>query len=470
MKFDWTEKRLWTLSPRVTTLLDGLDRKITATVVFIPRRFREEPDYENARLCKRLLEQFADESPNFEFEYIDLGRAPTSWDLVKEKFKLTENDLPCVVFAADDRKEVISFDSIYVMEPSRDVDVGFSHSYKGETRFASAIMTLQGRKMPRVYFTTGHGELSLRKNLAGLADQLRANYLEPITCPDLPRQPVPNDCAALLVIGPTTPVDDEELTGIADYLARRNGSMYIGVSPGANTGLDSLLAQFGVVLDDDVVVDESTGRKSLSVQAVPDAWHEVTKSLAGLRVIFEGARSIQILPPPPGPAARMATRAEAILMTDAKAYGETDVKRLSTSMQSEFNSDDDIKRVGGLALAVAYEKSAPRTPYGPPPPEQSGPKTRLIVVGSASHMLSTSLLGLPVAPQPGNVCVCFESVKWLAQTEDPIQIEPLDLDVRTLDKLAGDKVARAGLFWILVIGLPLGLLVCGGVVWLFRRA
>ena len=76
-----------------------------------------------------------------------------------------------------------------------------------------------------------------------------------------------------------------------------------------------------------------------------------------------------------------------------------------------------------------------------------------------------------LAPAPyGNVTFFMRSVKWLAQTKEPIQIPPVDLDRRMLDRLQDNESAKVALFWTLVFGLPLALLLVGGVVWLFRRA
>ena len=467
MKFDWTENRLWTISQRVTALLADLDTPVTATVIFDPRPFTGGLDHRNAEYCKRLLEQFDEASEKFTFEFIDLEHAPSSRTLALEKFELKPEDLPCVVFQKGDRKEIVSFDAIYTLEPSRDVSIGFKHGYKGEAQFASAILTLQGRTMPKVYFTTGHGEMSIEgQDLFGIARQLLDNYIEPKTCPDLSQQPVPDDCAALIIVRPETPFRPQELTRIADYLEKRKGSLYLGVDPNVDVGLNDFLSRYGMILDDDIVVDVSAGGKRLVVEGLPVPGHEITRHIQDLGITLAPARSIQILTPPPMPGARMTPTAEPLVVTREQAYGETDIKKLR---QTQFVPGQDFKRPGGLVLVAAFEQRQTRSPYDPPAPEEEGPHARIIVVGSAKLMLpqpTESGWALPA----GNVKLFFESIKWLAQVDLLIQLEPLDVTERQLDKLEKDPNAPAPLFWILVFALPVALLICGGVVWLFRRA
>ena len=462
VKFDWTEKKQWTLSDRVKTLMAGLDRQITATVVFYPRG---DVDYENSEISKRLLEQLADSSPNFTFEYVDLSRSPDSWKAVRDKFGIGQQDVPCVVFVAGDRKEIVTFDSLFNIEPSMEEGGERKAGYKGETRFASTIMTLQGRIMPRIYFTTGHGEYTLEKDMKDVVEELRANYLDAKPCPDLTRNPLPEDCAALFVVGATRPFAADEVRRIGDYLTQRKGSLYVGVEPTAATGLDGLLASYGIVLDDDVVIDMSSGRKSFSVDAKP-LYGEITRDLQNERIHFEGVRSIQILPMPPGPSGRSESQADPILITSNSVYGETNLEQVKNEGASSYEEGQDIRRQGGLVLAATYEKSQDSAQTIP----EEGRRARLTIVGSGSYMLTTDYFGVPITPSYGNVQFFLRTVKWLAQTKDPIQIKPRDLDRRMMDKLANDKPASEALFWILVVGMPVVLVITGGIVWLFRRA
>ena len=82
------------------------------------------------------------------------------------------------------------------------------------------------------------------------------------------------------------------------------------------------------------------------------------------------------------------------------------------------------------------------------------------------HMLPGAMWAAPY----GNVAFFLEALKWLAQTEDPIQVKPLDLDFRPLDRLPTDQNVLIALFPALIFAVPVLLLACGCVVWLFRRA
>ncbi len=483
MKFDWTEKNLWTLTPRVKDIVGNLDRKVEAAVLFVPREWmpgQPSPDYEILDLTKRILDQFADGSENFSYELVDLMRSPQAWEGVQRKFGVQETDLPCVVFSSEGRKEVVRFDSIYALESTAGAAGGWRKSYKGESRFASAILTLQGRVMPVVYFTVGHGEQTLDRGpmgIAAIADQLRANYVDVRECPDLTKNPVPEDCAALMIIGVQSPFAREEVLHIGEYLDQRKGSLYVGVAPMVmdpkdqhvhalvDTGLESLLGGYGIVLDNDLVVED--GLSSVSVS--PQTWHAIAQGMGKTRVVLRESRSIQMLPAAPSSTGRDPEPALPLLLTSEAAYGETDFRQVLEDRVSEFDEGVDIRRPKGLALAVVLERYPLRPAYDPVATNEETQPTRVVVVGNVSYMLP---VGTPmgVLPAPyGNMDFFMRCVKWLVRTTDLVQVEPLNLDVRMMDKLAQDTEVSSGPFWLLVVGLPLVVILTGLVVWLFRR-
>lgn len=458
VQWDWTAKRQWTLSDRVKGLLGNLDREVTATVVFVPRM---QGDWEKDELTRRMLQQFASYSPTkFKFEYVNIADHPESYTLAKKKFDLKDEDIPCVVFSIPDgRKEIVSFSSIIAWTASTQGGGNYSMNYEGESRFASAVLTLQGRKPAAVYFTTGHGELGLSRELTDIAEQLRTNFMEARACPALTREPVPDDCTALFIVGPETPFAPEELRRISDYLRDRKGSLYVAVAPGADPALETLLGPYGIAFENDVVLSLSSG---LQVEAIPDPSQEVTRSLGTLAVVLSAPRSLNV-----GPIGGMGRpQATPLLKAGEDAYGETDLAGLYRGeAPPSFDPKKDLKPQGGLVLAAAYEETEmPMNPMAPPPPKK-GPVTRIIVVGDSAYMLPR----LGGALTAGNLRFFFESAKWLSQTAEPISVKPLDLEEPRLDVLQGQTGSSKYIFVISVIGVPLALLIAGGVVWLIRR-
>ena len=114
------------------------------------------------------------------------------------------------------------------------------------------------------------------------------------------------------------------------------------------------LREFGVVLDDDIVIDEASHFwTDISAPAVTDYnRHEVTRDLP--LTFFPGARSLS-----PTPRAVPGTSVRPVINSSKKSYGGTNRER------AEFNPDKDK---AGTADADGGRQPAPGVRRAPPKP------------------------------------------------------------------------------------------------------
>jgi ABC-type uncharacterized transport system involved in gliding motility auxiliary subunit len=102
-------------------------------------------------------------------------------------------------------------------------------------------------------------------------------------------------CAVLVVAGPKVPLLPLEVDTIRAYLAAGGNALFM-LDPFVRTGLEPVILEYGIVVDDDIVIDEASHFwADVSSPAVSDYnRHQVTRDLP--LTFFPGARSLSPTP------------------------------------------------------------------------------------------------------------------------------------------------------------------------------
>jgi ABC-type uncharacterized transport system involved in gliding motility auxiliary subunit len=139
-------------------------------------------------------------------------------------------------------------------------------TFKGELVFTSAILNVIDSRRYKAYLVQGHNELNPEDDsingfskMAGLFQQLNIQT-EKFS---LGKAGVPSDCDLLMLAGPGSRLSPEELTALNRYL-EQGGRLFLLLNNRGRTGLESLLANWGVRVGDDVVMDTQSSLKSQS--------------------------------------------------------------------------------------------------------------------------------------------------------------------------------------------------------------
>ena len=102
-------------------------------------------------------------------------------------------------------------------------------------------------------------------------------------------------CAVLVVAGPKVPLLPAEVEAIRIYLAAGGSALFM-LDPFVSTGLEPVIREYGIVVDDDIVIDEASHFwADVSSPAVSDPnRHQITRDLP--LTFFPGARSLSPTP------------------------------------------------------------------------------------------------------------------------------------------------------------------------------
>jgi len=269
-RMDVTANRLFTLADASIDLMQSLEDRVTIRAYFtedLPAPYNDH----RRLLLDQLNEYKAYSKGNLQFEFINPsgetgeqeaqqeGVAPVQVQVVEEdKFEVKRAYMG-MVFLYEDRKEVMP-----VIQNTGNL----------EYEISSTIKRLTTRERKKVGFLTGHGEPALNE-LSHVQELLRKQYdVETVDLSD--GKPVPGEIAALVVMGPASPVPEPQKFRIDQYLMRGGRLAFLLNKVHAdlqnrfgrvlNVNLDDMLENYGLRINNDMVRDLQCANVSIVQQ------------------------------------------------------------------------------------------------------------------------------------------------------------------------------------------------------------
>jgi ABC-type uncharacterized transport system involved in gliding motility auxiliary subunit len=425
VRWDFTENRRNTLSPQTIQMLKTLKAPVEAIAFF-------RTDTPGKRTAEDLLGQYASFSGGkFTWRLEDTDKAP---GLARE-YGVESYGTVVVKGGAGDQART---------EKVLDAE---------EEKLTNALLKVTRAGKRIVYVLKGHGEREItntdRPGLSQARDQMqKANYEVKELL--LARDPkVPDDASVVIVAGPKTDLFPPETAALDAYIAR-GGKVLFMATPFQAEGLRTYLEKYGVLLDDDVVIELNPIGQLFGVgPLVPIVsqydQHPITKDLAGVMTLFPLTRSVEAVKTPPKGAS-----IQPLAKTSAQSWGETD-KSVFTKGEAK---PDPSEKAGPLAVAlVATVDAEAKLEAKSDGAESKKPvKARLVVVGTADFA-SNQFLGAQ-----GNRDFFLNVVSWLAEEEDLLSVRPKDSKQNPIVLTS----AQSNLvLWLPLAVLPGAVLLCG---------
>jgi ABC-type uncharacterized transport system involved in gliding motility auxiliary subunit len=430
-RWDLTENRRNTLSPQTVQLLGTLKSPVQAIAFF-------RTDTPGKRTAEDLLNQYASYSRGqFSWRLEDTDKAP---GLARE-YGVESYGTVVLKSGADGQPKI---------EKVLDAD---------EEKLTNALVKATRSGKPVVYVLKGHGEREItnseRGGLSQAKEQMeKANYV--VKDLVLAREPkVPDDASLVIVAGPRTDFFPQELAALDAYIGRA-GKVLFMATPFQGDWLVKYLEKYGVMLDDDVVIELNPLGQLFGVgPLVPIInqyeMHPITKDLNGVMTLFPLTRSLEASKAPPKGAT-----VTPIARTSTQSWGETDK---SVFQKGEAKPDEGEKR-GPLPVVVvaSIPRSGEAKAEGGEAPKTA--RARLVVVGTADFA-SNQFLGAQ-----GNRDFFLNTISWLAEQEDMISIRPKDTKQNPIILTSAQSHV---VLWLPLAVLPAAVVFCGIVVVTRRR-
>jgi ABC-type uncharacterized transport system involved in gliding motility auxiliary subunit len=455
VRLDMTENKVFSLSPATVNMLKRLDKPVHI-VFFHDRMMRDTAE---------IYELMARETDKITVEFYDPMLNPAQARMRGVEFAGT------AIYESEGRK-------LTVNGPT-------------ETDIANGILRVSQGVQQTVCFLDGHGEpdpfsleshdhtegnaghshglgskmvLHERHGIAKARHGLEAmNYVvEKISLlqgtNDLAK------CEVLVVAGPKTMLLPAEVKAIDKYLLDGGNAMFM-LDPFVRTGLEPVLLEFGIVLDDDIVLDEASHFwADISAPAVTDYnRHEITRDLP--LTFFPGARSLS-----PTAERVPGTSVRPLVNSSRKSYAGTDRDRA--------NFDPKTSKPGPLTLMVTVnrrpefvestEAVVRRLRDGNPVAEaetknladKAKISSRIAVIGDSDFATNSFFHIL------GNGTLFLNTVNFLASRENLIGLEPRTYDLPHVNLT---NTQMNGTFFLSIVFIPALMGIIGFVVWWRQR-
>ena len=176
-----------------------------------------------------------------------------------------------LIVECGERSRYIDYYDIYTEDTSSYYTTGsVSYSFDGEGLITTAIDYVTSEDLPVIYMVNGHGEADLSDTFAQALE--KAN-IETETFSLLNVDEIPEEADAILINAPTTDFSTEEVEMLQSYVAD-GGHLIVLSGPQQDsdncslTNLDALLENYGVTVNDGILVEGSRDNYAFSMPYV----------------------------------------------------------------------------------------------------------------------------------------------------------------------------------------------------------
>ncbi len=422
-RFDWTFEQRFAIAPATASVVKQLgdDEGVRLSLYGM----QGDPRLRATRL---LLEQIANEHPNAYSDERDLDLSPED----------------------EDRYGIGSSNSVVVRHGADGGDRWRLVERPTEGALFEALAQLRDPVRRVLYVAAGTGEGDLEQTddagFSGLRAALETEGYEVRPYPSAVHPDVPGDASGLLVIAPERRMTDEALAGVRRYLDERGGRLVAFLEPGRASGLEDILADFGLASPDALVVDPVTGAiegDSPGTSPIVNAYadHPVASGLNRNRMTFF-RRARAFLPRKPRPDDRVGGAVYAsgeswLYDAPAKLRGNETPARPADA-RSDYHA---------LVAAGQYERG--------------GHMARIVAFGDSSFASNRYLRAL------FNLDLVMNAVHWAVEREAEISIRPKSGGL--LQFPVPVQTALNALYGVGLL-LPELIVMVGAWVWLRRRS
>ncbi len=444
-RFDFTEGKLHSLSDQSVSVLKGLKDEMNIKLFF------REGNFSRSNM-ENLMEIYAYHSNKIKYEFIDPDKNP---GLIK-RYEITE-DGTTILESGEKESRITS---------------------TTEEDLTNAIIKISRTGKKIIYFLEGHGEASIEEggdsSYTIAKDELEKLAYEVKKLSLALADNFPDDISLLIIPGPQKDLLPNELETIKNYV-QNGGRAFFMVDPENAPGLMPFLKDFGVQLENDLIVDTVSrllGGDYFMPVVNEYQYHEITKNFR-YATFFPYARSVSAMEEKPE-----GITTEVIAKSSPNSWSE----RQLDQQEVTFDKENDVEGPVALALVVtiqpkekeqevegeeqiekAEEEKADEAEAKPETQEeaQSKPEGRIAVFGDSDFVTNRYYY------LSGNGNFFLNTVNWLTEEGDLIAIQPKTSSPRGIQ--LSPSQGRL-IFFVSLIILPLVILLTGVSVWIRRRS
>lgn len=325
-----------------------------------------------------------------------------------------------------------------------------------EQAVSSALLRLAHRQEQTILYMDGHGERKLEgaanHDLGEFGKKLKQNGYKLASLNLVLAQDIPANASLLLITHPQAKLLPGEVDKLLRYVDGGGNVLWL-LDAEPLLGLERLASRLGILLTSGQIVDPDAKKMNVPVNWTLGASyppHPVTSNF-NLVTAFPNARALgreetarEDSAPQNGNTRSSRTPWQRSTLIEAASNGW--VSRNPLPQSAQFDKNRDMH--GPFSIAVALQRGINER------------QQRIVVVGSGAFLANT------YSGNGGNIDLGINMVNWLSNEEHLITEQPR----ATLDNsIILSKNQINALSYGMVIGVPLLLVIIGGVQWWRRR-
>jgi ABC-type uncharacterized transport system involved in gliding motility auxiliary subunit len=434
-EFDTTALSQFTLTSKTKDVLAQLNMPVKAICFFTPSN-----PYQTDTYATYLLEEYQKYTDKLTIETVDPDAKPET----ARQYNI--DTYSTIVFESENNRRMVYPDEIL---------------QQAEFAFTSAILEVTGTVQKKIYFLTGHNEPSIDGDYMYVCNGLRDNLYKVESLDLMVAGAIPQDCTALIIAAPQTPLNSFEFDIIKNYL-ENDGWVMILTNPGSSPDIKELVSEWWVNIEDGTIIDPSAYiSPNKDTPIVPRTQNYFGSYLSD--TYFPGAAAITPQKDYPDDVYLLP-----IVYTSSASWIE---KNFDPEEEPEFNEGTDVK--GPLAIGVFITIIPPEETEGQTTQNENIPgettkeetnaevmEPRLIVFGDSDFASNAHCYN----GDNGNLFL--NSIELLTTGKELISIEHKVLSYRSMvigpEETSFIQISSIGL-------LPLLVLIGGGIIWWRRR-
>lgn len=422
-RFDFTQAKLHSLSDQSVQVLKNLKADVKTTSFF------REDNFSRSAM-EHLLEIYGYHSKHIKYEFIDPDKNP---GMVKH-YDISEDGT--TVFESKGKESRITSTS--------------------EEDITNSLIKVSREKKKIIYFLEGHGEASIEETgelgYSQAKTELEKLGYEVKSLTLALSENFPEDCSLLVIPGPDKDLLPNELRTVKDYI-QQGGRVFFMVDPESAPGLTPFLKDYGIQMENDLVVDTVSrliGGDYFMPVVSEYEHHDITRKFR-YATFFPYARSVETAEEKPE-----GVSAEILAKSSSNSWAERQLD------QKEVSFDEEKDKAGPVSLAAVATVKAKESEAEKEKTESEEEREGRLAVFGDSDFASNTYYNLS-----GNGNFFLNTVNWLTEEADLISIQPKTSSPRTIHLTPSQGRM---IFFVSIIILPLIVLVIGISIWIRRRS
>jgi hypothetical protein len=436
VRLDLTANKMFSISSDTKKILDGLKKDVTVYGLF---DYGKVPAKEERREIGEVLDKYAEYSSHIKVKYVDPDLNPGFLASVDPESSTTAGDYQYIIKCGS-KISRLAVTQFYELNTNSTTRQTYKTSQRIEQELTGSLKFVTSGKTPTIYFTTGHGEMSVDTDYKTIKDVLKRNNYEVKSINFAIEEKVPDDASTLVFAAPISDLADSEAQKVISYLGRGGKIAFLFGAIESTEGFKNfgnILSGYNITINNDKI------KETDGTRYVPNRPYDIIPDIQDNAINnFLSAQSRGLVMP--------SSRSIGLLKNERDYL--TVIPMIKSSATSIGEPVDITKKEvkGPLNLAVYAQ-------YG-----SSDVISQILVVGNASFITDAVLQNYTI----NGLYFFLNALGAMQDRKDDVLIAPKAYDTQKMTmNLSQVKIVQA----LTIVVLPLIILGLGFVIWLRRR-